>query len=193
MSFWVCWNESCTRDGKAEKYLVRTTRTFPGCVEMQSGKQKLSLNWNWPEVLKTTRKIFFKYGNRRNRAQYCLLLNSRGELVTNNVRRQRFSALGSHLCWCFEPQALGEKIQGDANTDPLSVRELVWELLQEFDPYKSMGPDKIHLRLSRKLLCVVGLLCHLWEVVGTGGCCRRLEESSWKHLQRGLKAGSRKL
>ncbi|GAB0176432.1 mitochondrial enolase superfamily member 1 [Grus japonensis] len=43
------------------------------------------------------------------------------------------------------PQASGTKILVDANTDPPSVKEeLVCELLQELDPYKSMSPDIIY-------------------------------------------------
>ncbi|PKU40160.1 rna-directed dna polymerase from mobile element jockey- hypothetical protein [Limosa lapponica baueri] len=54
-----------------------------------------------------------------------------------------------------EPQALGTKIQVDANTGPPSVKEeLLCELLQELDPYKSMGPDTIDLRL-RELADVI--------------------------------------
>ncbi|KAJ7424113.1 hypothetical protein WISP_30535 [Willisornis vidua] len=30
--------------------------------------------------------------------------------------------------------------------------ELVWDLLLQLDPYKSMGPDGIHSRILKKLL-----------------------------------------
>lgn len=45
---------------------------------------------------------------------------------------------------------------------------MVWGLLQELDSYKSMGSDKIHLRLIRKLVRVLRLLSVVSEVVETG-------------------------
>ncbi|KAK4823576.1 hypothetical protein QYF61_003580 [Mycteria americana] len=65
----------------------------------------------------------------------------------NNKQKQKESTVG--------PQALGTKIQVDANTDPPSVKELVCELLQELDPYKPMGPDNIHPRVLREMADIV--------------------------------------
>ncbi|KAK4816812.1 hypothetical protein QYF61_023499 [Mycteria americana] len=74
-----------------------------------------------------------------------------------NHKKGFFSTVG--------PQALGTKIQVDTNTDTPSVKEeLVCELLQELDPYKSMGPEVIHPRALRELAdAVVRLLSIIFE------------------------------
>lgn len=74
------------------------------------------------------------------------LLNGRGKLLTNTNKVE-------FLCTCytslftsiFGSQALWTKIQADESTDLPSVKEeLVCEQLQDLDPYRFMGPDKIH-------------------------------------------------
>ncbi|KAK4832290.1 hypothetical protein QYF61_021689 [Mycteria americana] len=82
----------------------------------------------------------------------------RGELVTNNT--EKAEVLNTFFTSAFTstvgPQALGTKIQVDANTDPLSVKEeLVCELLQELDLYKLKGPDNIHPRVLSELSDVI--------------------------------------
>ena len=76
------------------------------------------------------------------------------------LKRQRCSTL-LHIRFTSTvgPQALGTKIQVDANTDLLSVKDkLVCELLQELDPYKLMSPDNRHLRVLRELPDVIARL-----------------------------------
>lgn len=51
------------------------------------------------------------------------------------------------------PQTLRTKIQVDVNTDPPLVKEdSVRELLQELDPYKSVGADNIHPRVLADII-----------------------------------------
>jgi len=58
-----------------------------------------------------------------------------------------------------------------SNTDPPPAKgELVRELLQELDPYKSMNPDIIHSRVLRELAdVVVRLLSIIFERLWSSG------------------------
>lgn len=73
--------------------------------------------------------MFFRYVNGQEQSRNSLLLNRRGELVMNNVEREVLSTWFISLSAdAVELQTLGTKIQVGANTDPLLVKELVWEL-----------------------------------------------------------------
>ena len=77
------------------------------------------------------------------------MLNGKGESITNDA--EKAEVLNTFFTSVFIStvgyQALGMKLPVDPNTDPPSAKEeLVYELLQELDPYKSMGPDALNLR-----------------------------------------------
>jgi len=104
---------------------------------------------------KNYKKLFFRYINskQKQKANIGPLLNRRGELVAKNAEKAEVVNVlfSSVFTSAVGPQALGTKIQVDTNTDPPSVKEeLVCELLQEFDCYRSMGPGNIHPRVLRE-------------------------------------------
>lgn len=118
-------------------------------------KGKVQLKLKLARVIKTYKKGFFRHvkNKQKQKENTDPLLNKRGELVANDAERAEVlnTFFPSVITSTVKPQAMGIKIikiQVDANTDPPSVKEeLVRELLQELDPYKSMGPDNIHLRM----------------------------------------------
>lgn len=96
------------------------------------------------------------------------------------LKRQRFPTHSSPMSL---PWDTGPGIQVYRNTErcflSLSVKEeLVCELSEEPDPYKLMGSDVTHPRVSNRDVC-----CHskdglhnFGKVVDIRGCPRRLEE-----------------
>jgi len=93
--------------------------------------------------MKNYKKGFFRYVNNEQKQKENIgpQLNRRGELVTDNAEKAEIlnTFFTSVFTSTVGPQALGSKIQVDANTDPLSVKEeLVHELLKEPDCYKLM-------------------------------------------------------
>ena len=83
-------------------------------------KTKAHLELKLARDVKNYKKGFFRYVNNKQKRKENTgpLLNRRGELVTNNTERQRFSTLSSPVFTStVGPQALGIKIQVDANTD----------------------------------------------------------------------------
>ena len=101
-------------------------------------KEKAQLELQLARDVKNYKKGFFRYINNKQKQKENTgpWLNWRGELVTNNA--EKGEVLNTFFTSVFTStvgaQALGTKIQVDANTDPLSVKKkLVCELLQELD------------------------------------------------------------
>ncbi|GAB0204370.1 hypothetical protein GRJ2_002902600 [Grus japonensis] len=145
---------------KSRQTLIENYNSIARVCRDAVRKAKVQLELKLARDVKNYKKGFFRYINNKQKQKENIgpLLNRRGELVTNNAEKAEvlnisFTSVSTST---VGPPALGTKIQVDANTDPPSVKEeLVCELLQELDPYKSMGSDNIHPRVLKQLADIV--------------------------------------
>ncbi|KAK4828820.1 hypothetical protein QYF61_000877 [Mycteria americana] len=131
------------------------------CIEFNYGDCRSPIECRWVKIRRIVSKGDLTAGVQPSPGkQGSIMLNGyfgKTNTITPNVSPLPSSSPAlytEHDAICtVGPQAWGTKIQVDTNTDPLSVKEeLICELLQELDPYISIGPDNIHLRVLRQLI-----------------------------------------
>lgn len=122
---------------------------------------KASLELNLATIVKDNKKHFYKYINNNRRAKKNLhpLLNAVGSITTGDEEKayvlDAFSAsiFNSHASYLQGTQP-PEMEDRDGEKNKLLQREKVSDLLH-LDCHKSMGPDRIYLKILRKLVEVL--------------------------------------
>ena len=136
---------------------------------------KAQLELKLTSTVKDNKKGFFKYVNSKRQARNNIgpLLDEHGHLTNRDIdKAEMFNAFFALVFntddGLWDPQSPGLE-HHDCENDKLPTSpELVWDLLLQLDPYKSMGPDGIHPRVLKELADVIARLLSMifqcsWE------------------------------
>lgn len=151
-------------------------------------KEKLSLNWSWPEMSKNYKIGFFRYVNNKLKQKENIIPQERW-ISHQQFWKGRGSQYFLHLClyqYCWAP-GLGNKNPGQCKHRPTITegRAGMWTNTGAWPLQTNVTWQYSPEGVKRAGWCCCEATLHnLWEVVETRGSSRRLEEGRCNpHLQ----------